>query len=79
MTARYCFGLTLVLSLLAGCSTATGPESARTSEQRYRDAIIDAMVADEGERSFNLTAIRPDNSSLEWKVIDGESYVLVSN
>lgn len=73
-------GLTLAIGLSAsGCSTTSAPEIQPTAEERYRAAIVDAMVAADEERSTDLVAIRRDNPKTLWKEIEGESYVLVAN
>ena len=72
-------GLALGIVLAAqGCSSTSSPEVQPTSEERYRSAIVDAMVAADDERASDLIAIRRDNPQIVWKEIGGESYVLVA-
>jgi hypothetical protein len=73
--------ITLLLAaatFLAGCAGDTAPSIEPTTEERYRRSIIDAMVADDNERSTNLIAITKDNPVLSWETIDGQPHVLVT-
>ncbi|PSL46580.1 hypothetical protein CLV51_103561 [Chitinophaga niastensis] len=47
-------------------------------EQLYGQAVQDAMVADSSEISNALSPITPDNPDLQWKTINGQSYVLLA-
>jgi hypothetical protein len=69
---------TVIALFTGGCSSTTAPASELTPEERYRQAIVDAMVAEESERSSNLVAIRRDNPDLSWQDINGQAYVLVT-
>jgi len=67
-----------ISALLIGCSQEISPLPEQTLEERYQAAIIDAMVADDNERSTNLIAIHEENQLLSWREINGQKYVLVS-
>ena len=66
------------LLLLVGCAGETSPAPEQPLIERYRAAIIDAMVADDNEHSTNLIAVRADNPLLSWREINGQKYVLVT-
>ena len=70
--------LLTALTFLAGCAGDSTPVIEPTVEERYRAAVIDAMVADDNEKSSNLIAITKDNPLLSWKTIDGQEHVLVT-
>ncbi len=61
--------------LTAGCRTSdtTLLPFIKNADQVYREAVIDAMVADSSEICSTLVAIRPDNKYLSWS----NGYVLV--
>jgi hypothetical protein len=65
-------------AFLIGCAGDTAPATEPTAAEQYRAAIIDAMVADDNEKSTNLIAITNDNPVLSWKTIDGQPHVLVT-
>lgn len=67
-----------MVGLGTGCSGSTSPVIDLSPEERYRMAIVDAMVAEDTERSFDLVAIRRDNDALSWQEIDGQAYVLLT-
>jgi hypothetical protein len=54
------------------------PPPQYSMEELYAHSITDAMVADSSERIDTLWPIRPDNPSLQWKNINGKSYVLMA-
>jgi hypothetical protein len=68
----------LVLFSLSGCTSDVAPIPERTNEEKYVAAIIDAMVADDAERSSNLVALREDNPNTVWKSFGTERRVLVT-
>lgn len=68
----------LAIVILGSCSDPAQPLVEPTTEERYRTAVIDAMVADDNERSTNLISITNDNPLLSWKTIDGQPHVLVT-
>jgi len=55
------------------------PASNVNLDELYQSAIKDAMVADSSEICDTLWPINQNNSKLEWKIINGEEYVLVGN
>jgi hypothetical protein len=61
ITAGYAFGQDLV------------QPNDKTYEKSYNEAVIDAMVTEEGEICSTLVAIKPDNNYLTWS----NGYVLV--
>lgn len=68
-----------VLALgIGGCSSETAPPIEPTLAEKYQSAIIDAMVADDDERSMNLIALREENSATRWKTFGVERRVLVT-
>ncbi len=72
------FGALLTISVLVGCSSDVAPVIEPTPAEKYAAAIIDAMVADDNERSTNLIALREDNTATVWKTFGTERRVLVS-
>lgn len=68
----------ILIVVLSSCTPEITPRVEPSLEERYRAAIVDAMVADDDERSTNLIAIRDDNPLLSWRTIDGQKYVLVT-
>ena len=71
-------GIILTVGVLVGCSSDVAPVVEPTNAERYATAIIDAMVADDNERSMNLIALREDNPATVWKTFGAERRVLVS-
>ncbi|MPM30562.1 hypothetical protein SDC9_77112 [bioreactor metagenome] len=73
--------ISLIAVLSAGCildeGQDTSPAEPADLEQMYRDAIEDAMVADEDEIYSELTPITESNAELQWMEYSGEEYVLV--
>ena len=67
-----------VLVSLSSCTSDVAPVPERTNEEKYVAAIIDAMVADDAERSSNLVALREDNPNTVWKSFGTERRVLVT-
>lgn len=49
-----------------------------TMDQLYGQAVQDAMVADSSEITDALWPITADNTDLQWKTINGQSYVLLA-
>lgn len=72
--------ISLIATLSAGCvldDHDTPRTEAADLEQMYREAIEDAMVADEDEIYNGLTPIIDSNTELQWMEYSGEKYVLV--
>ncbi len=74
------FVLTIAVAalILASCSSDVAPIPEPTDAERYAAAIVDAMVADDNERSTSLIALREDNSATVWKTFATERRVLVT-
>ena len=72
------FGVLLTISVLVGCSSDVAPVIEPTPAEKYAAAIVDAMVADDNERSTNLIALREDNPATVWKTFGTERRVLVT-
>ena len=70
--------LLAITTILVGCTGDTAPAIELTSAEKYQAAVVDAMVADDNERSANLIPITRDNPVLSWKTIDGQEHVLVT-
>jgi len=68
----------LFAATLAACKKDNDPTPSLTMDQRYADAIKDAMVADSSEIVDTLQPIVATNSLLQWKTIKGQSYVLMA-
>ncbi len=63
-----------LLFMVGGCSNEVViKHSPKTTEMVYKEAIVDAMVAEKSEICSTLVAIKPDNSYLNWS----NGYVLV--
>lgn len=75
-----CFFLSAII--FSGCSKNDDPviqdPPTYTTDQLYAHAVTDAMVADSNEISSNLLPITADNPELQWKTINGQSYVLMA-
>lgn len=72
--------ISLIAALSAWCvldDHDTPRAEAADLEQMYREAIEDAMVADEDEIYNGLTPIIDSNTELQWMEYSGEKYVLV--
>lgn len=54
------------------------PPPTATMDQLYAAAVDNAMIADSSEISDALWPITPDNPDLQWKTINGQSYVLLA-
>lgn len=67
------------LVFLTGCAVDQEPLPEPTPEELYKAAIIDAMVADDNEQSSNLVAINKENTQIQWRTINGQDYVLLTN
>src|ERR1035437_8381278 len=65
----------LLLFITAGytCSQDLDQPNDKTYEKSYKEAVIDAMVAEESEVCSTLVAIKPDNNYLTWS----NGYVLI--
>ena len=72
----------ILLSLLAlpGCSPRVliKPFDADKIQLQYSHSIGDAAKPQPWEISHNLVAVTPENATLVWKEIQGETYLLVS-
>lgn len=69
---------TAALISLSACTSDLAPVPVPTNAEKYAAAIIDAMVADDNERSTTLIALREDNPATVWKTFGSERRVLVS-
>lgn len=76
--SRIVITLSLVALILWSCSSDVAPIPEPSNAEKYATAIIDAMVADDNERSSNLIALREDNSATTWKSFGAERRVLVT-
>lgn len=77
---EYLFILLISFSFfINGCSDnkSTNPVIAKTLDELYHAAVLDAMVAEESEISKTLTPIIPSNSNLVWMGEDTARYVLM--
>lgn len=73
-----------MFGLLVGCKkdnvVPSEPESPSLSmDDLYKNAILDAMVADSAEVIDSLWALTPENTSLQWKTINGKPHVLLAS
>lgn len=68
----------VALVALAACTSDVAPVPEPTNAEMYMAAIIDAMVADDHERSSSLLEIRDGNVSTIWKSFGSERRVLVT-
>lgn len=74
----------LMLTIFVGCKkdniipSKPEPPVASMSEL-YKNAILDAMVADDSEIIDTLWALTPENTSLQWKTIKGKPHVLMAS
>src|SRR3954464_2568055 len=68
----------LFLLVIAGCKKDDNPPPVYTMDQLYASSITDAMVADSSEIVDSLLPITASNSALQWKTINGQTYVLMS-
>lgn len=68
----------LLLLMIAGCTKDDNPAPTYTMDQLYANSITDAMVADSSEIIDSLLPITAANSALQWKTINGQTYVLMS-
>jgi hypothetical protein len=73
----------LMFGVLVGCkkdNVVPEPEPPSLSmSDLYSSAILDAMVADSTEVIDSLWAITPENTSLQWKTINGKPHVLMAS
>ena len=74
-------GASLVVAVsIAGSAGAAAPPTPTFPASIwsvYRDAIIDSAVARPDEVVTNLLVLSPSDGRTQWKVIDGEQYLLV--
>jgi len=75
------FIILFIMSVAASCKKDKEviPETPPSMVQLYQNAILDAMVADSSEVVDTLWAISSNNSSLQWKTINGKNYVLLAS
>lgn len=76
--------MSLLLCLFVGCKKdnviPSEPEPPVLSmNELYQSAILDAMVADSAEIIDTLWALTPENTSLQWKTINGKPHVLLAS
>lgn len=74
----------LLLGLFVGCKKdnviPSEPEPPVLSmNELYQSAILDAMVADSAEIIDTLWALTTENTSLQWKMINGKPHVLLAS
>lgn len=67
----------IVVILFAGCSN-TNNNNNFNLDDLYKNAVIDAMIADSNEISNDLIDINLNNSYLIWKNINGKKHLLVT-
>lgn len=77
---RQLFVLAFATALFSvGCKKDDAPPQPQpTMEMLYDQSITDAMVADSSEVIDTLWPVKPDNQQLQWKTINGQSYVLAA-
>jgi len=70
--------LFIILLLFAGCEkeNSIAPVEEKSLSELYKEAIIDAMIADSNEVVNTLTPVVPSNSKLSWIGVPPEQYVL---
>lgn len=76
--ARALFFVSLLFAACKKDDDVPPPPPQYTMEELYAHSITDAMVADSSERIDTLWSITPNNSSLQWKTINGKNYVLMA-
>ncbi|MBW8685242.1 hypothetical protein [Chitinophaga rhizophila] len=72
------FSMLLTCIGFVSCSKDDEPAPAYTMEQLYANSIADAMIADSSEVVDSLWPITAENTRLQWKTINGQSYVLMA-
>lgn len=75
------FGTVIILTVfLGGCnsSSTVAPNDEPTLTEKYDAAVIDAMIAEDSEISYSLTAVKPENPVIVYKENSDTPYVLVS-
>jgi hypothetical protein len=71
--------LFLFVTIFAACKKDDTPAPATASmDQLYANSIADAMVSDSSEIIDTLQPVTANNSLLQWKTINGQSYVLMA-
>jgi hypothetical protein len=68
----------LICINVVSCSKDEAPTPTYTVEQLYASSITDAMIADSSEVIDSLWPITAANTRLQWKTINGQSYVLMA-
>ena len=63
---------------IAACKKDNPATPAYTMDQLYANSIKDAMIADSSEIVDTLQPITAGNSLLQWKTINGQTYVLMA-
>jgi len=66
--------LALLLALLAAA-----PADAEALADAYAAAVSDAQVISPGELQVTLLSLAETNATLDWRVVDGDTYVLMAN
>lgn len=70
--------LSMICVSAVSCSKEDDPAPTYTVEQLYANSIADAMIADSSEVVDSLWPITAGNTRLQWKTINGQSYVLMA-
>jgi len=80
-TSRHQLFLLMLLTCLGfvACSKDEEPAPALTNDQLYANSILDAMHAEASEAVDSLWPITAGNTKLQWKTINGQSYVLMAS
>jgi hypothetical protein len=60
-------------ALLVACSILT---TSCSNEYYYKKGLADAYVPENSETVTSLTEVKPENTNLKWKEINGNKYVL---
>ena len=73
------FFILLICLGAVACSKDEETAPASTNEQLYANSILDAMHAEQSEVVDSLWPITAANTKLQWKTINGQSYVLMAS
>lgn len=74
------FVLMLLISLgFVACSKDEEPAPTPPNDLLYANSILDAMHAETSEAVDSLWPITAGNTKLQWKTINGQSYVLMAS
>jgi hypothetical protein len=74
------YNLSLIISafiMFTGCAdNSTNNQKAATLDEKYKSAVLDAMIADSNEISNALIPVIKSNSYIKWQNVDNKDYVL---